>query len=240
MDKKPNIAHSEFPGFNTHRGIMLCGYEWGHTKEEQEIEKTSEGKGLFFDENAICTFSNQAPRYGDRALSWKYQKMIKKWFEMWGCPLDSNGLGQPLDKKIVQTNWMDTQGHNTTDSGNGMKLSQRLISEHQVKNFLFHIEYFKPKLILLLGRELIAALNNDQVKPQFEAIVGKASDYPEVIQGTPPGTRFKIFFQDFVSESNDSTHVVCLPHPSGSRGVKDSYMLQFKDRMYPLLSGFVE
>lgn len=240
MDNKPNIAHSEFRGFNTHRGIMLCGYEWGHTKEEQQLEQAPEGRGLFFDEKAICTFSNQSPRYGDRALSWKYQKAIKKWFDMWGCPLDSDGLGQPLDKKIVQTNWMDTQGHNTADSGNGLKLSQRLLSDHQVKNFLFHIDYFKPKLILLLGRELISALNSKKVKPQFEAIVGRANSYPTGIQGTSPGTRFKIFFQDFVSENNDFTHVVCLPHPSGSRGVRDSYMLQFKDRMYPLLSEFVE
>ncbi len=212
----------------------------GHTKEEQQLEQAPEGSGLFFDDKAICTFSNQPPRYGERALSWKYQKAIKKWFDMWGCPLDSDGLGQPLDKMIVQTNWMDIQGHNTADSGNGLKLSQRLLSDHQVKNFLFHINYFKPKLILLLGRELISALNSKKVKRQFEAMVGRAKSYPTAIRGTPPGTRFKIFFQDFVSENNDFTHVVCLPHPSGSRGVRDSYMLQFKDRIYPLLSEFVE
>lgn len=36
---EPNIGNSVFPEFNDNRGLMLCGYEWGFSKSDQDWHK---------------------------------------------------------------------------------------------------------------------------------------------------------------------------------------------------------
>ena len=92
-----NIAHSEFP--EQQGGLMICGYEWGGGEEEGE--GVSEPQ---IDWSANCTFANKDLRYGPAALGWRYDNRIKKWFDMWGCPLNHDDPGE-FEKSIIQTNW---------------------------------------------------------------------------------------------------------------------------------------
>ncbi len=99
-----NIAHSEHP--QQQMGLMICGYEWGYSKEDQAKEENGEGNN--FNKDAGSTFANKEVCYGPDALNWKYDNNIKKWFAMWGHPLQ-NPPGD-FERSIIQTNWCNPSG----------------------------------------------------------------------------------------------------------------------------------
>lgn len=168
MSSDLNITNSIFKGFNDKNGLMICDYEHGHSISDQERNKNTTGP--FHNTELECTFANQTPRFGEVAKTWPYQKTIKKWFSSWVGPLDENGLGGKLEKSIILTNWANTQGHKM---GIETKISSKLLSDEQVDNFLLHIDSFRPRVLLLMGSQLIHCLNNQKVISRFEAIVGK-------------------------------------------------------------------
>ena len=145
---------------------------------------------------------------------------------MWGHPLDENGLGGAFEKSLVQTNWAATQG-NTID--NPDKFTQ---PEH-IDNFLYHIEKLRPKVILFMGSRLADFLNNQNVLPRFEQLVGKQTKPLETVQKEFDGTRFNVKFQSF-----EDCEVVCFPHPSASRGLSYDYIALFAPEMNRILSDF--
>ena len=98
-----------------------------------------------------------------------------------------NGLGGAFEKSLVQTNWAATQG-NTID--NPDKFTQ---PEH-IDNFLYHIEKLRPKVILFMGSRLADFLNNQNVLPRFEQLVGKQTKPLETVQKEFNGTRFNVKF----------------------------------------------
>ena len=211
-----NIGNSIFPGMNDKKGLMVCGYEWGFSEADQKLFES--GEDVFFDKNAITTFSNKSPAHGKRALTWRYDKRIVKWFELWNHPLSREGLGGDFEKLILQTNWCNTQGYKIQEG-----YYKKLINQDQIKNFIFHIEYFRPSLILFMGSEIINILQNPLVKDQFEKILGCSEKPPIKIQKPFSGRQFKIGFQKF-----ENCQVVSLPHPSSSRGLKDEYIQKFE------------
>ena len=95
MQKKANFDHlnlgnSIFTGFNDKEGLMICGCEWGFSKKDQrDWENGTYEKA----QNVIHTFTDKTPVFGERANTWPYNNNIKKWFKLWGVPLDCTGLG---------------------------------------------------------------------------------------------------------------------------------------------------
>ncbi|HGH6962524.1 TPA: hypothetical protein ACJMEG_000324, partial [Neisseria meningitidis] len=161
MMKDLNLSNSLFKGYNDKHGLMICGYEWGWSKADEAAYVAGEYK---LPENKIDhTFANKSLYFGEQAKKWRYDNTIKNWFEMWGHPLDENGLGGAFEKSLVQTNWAATQG-NTID--NPDKFTQ---PEH-IDNFLYHIEKLRPKVILFMGSRLADFLNNQNVLPRFEQL----------------------------------------------------------------------
>ena len=207
-----NIAHSEFP--EQQGGLMICGYEWGGGEEEGE--GVSEPQ---IDWSANCTFANKDLRYGPAALGWRYDNRIKKWFDMWGCPLNHADPGG-FEKSIIQTNWCDTQ--NPQMNGDYSRLSE----PEQVKNFLNLIKRFSPNLILFMGSKLIDALHNPSTFKQFQEISGKCTRPINFVQKNYDGRKFKVGFEKF-----EWCDVVCFPHPSSSHGLSDEYISLFNDDM---------
>ena len=219
-----NIANSLFPGLNDQQGIMLCGYEWGWSKKDQEDDSESiENSNVNL---AQCTFSNKSLRYGAKANGWRYDNRIVKWFDLWGHPLSRENLGTDFEKCIVQTNWCNTQNHKINES-----YYSKLTDKIQIDNFIYHIEHLKPSLILFFGSEQISILQDDKVLPRFVEHTGNAKCRPYSLQKDFSGIRFHIRFQDF-----EHCRVVCLPHPSSSRGLSDSYIALFKDELSPLIA----
>jgi len=220
-----NLANSLFRGLNDTRGILICGYEWGFSQEDQRI--FSEGSPPpFFDKDATTTFSNKMPAHGSRALAWRYDNRIHKWFELWGHPLDREGLGGPFEKCIVQTNWCNTGGHHIEGS-----YFEKLSDPAQVDNFLFHIGKLDPALILFMGSAIIDVLQQPAVMARFVETAGPEISPLRKIQKDFGGKRFKVGFQDFKRCS-----VVSLPHPSSSRGLSDKYVALFTQEISELIS----
>jgi hypothetical protein len=107
-----NIGNSVFDGFNDIHGLMICGYEWGFSKTDQETLQGGEHPR----NNVQYVFSNKAAEYGPVANSWAYDKRIIKWFEIWGHPLKTEGHGGDFEKCLLQTNWCDDMNNRITGS----------------------------------------------------------------------------------------------------------------------------
>ena len=212
-----NYANSLFEGLNSKSGLMICGYEWGDSKEDQRRER--EGTAPKFDRSAICTFSNKVPAYGEDALSWPYDNRIIKWFELWGHPLSRNGLGGRFEQCIVQTNWCDSQGQQMQQN-----IRARLVEKWEC--FIARVREREPSLILLMGSAMIDVLQREFVLKEFSKIVGTKRTSPRKIRKDFDGRRFRIGFQSF-----ENCEVVSLPHPSGSIGLSDDYVKQFEPEM---------
>lgn len=224
--KNLNLGNSIFEGINDQNGLMLCGYEWGFSKKDQQEQE----QNIWAEpsEEVEHTFANKARNYGDVANTWRYDNTIKKWFELWGFPIDSEELGGNFEKSIVQTNWANTQGHSIDDSD----FNKFLLDEH-IDNFIHHIEVLKPKVIILMGSELINYLQNSTVLPRFVDIMGEVTEPKHVIQKESAHIRFKVHFQSF-----ENCQVIGFPHPSGSRGISYNYIELFRPEMTKILSQY--
>lgn len=219
-----NIGNSLFPGFNDKQGLMLCGYEWGYSKADQEAEgERWTPKGV------PHVFSNKALEYGDVAKEPPYDKRIIKWFSLWGHPLRQDGTGGDFEKCIVQTNWCNSQDHSMKGS-----YDQKLLAPDQVDNFVSHIRELEPRTILFFGSRILTIMQDASVLGRIEDVIGKKAGSPEfMIQPSFNGKHFKVGFQDF-----EYAQIACLPHPSGSHGLSDDYIALFSDRIGSLISGF--
>lgn len=220
-----NLGNSIFQGFNDKHGLMLCGYEWGFSKDDQQAQES--GNWVEPTEEVKHTFSNKAQYWGEVANKWRYDNNIKKWFELWDFPLDSQELGGDFEKSIVQTNWANTQDRYISQDTN------KFLSEEQIDNFINHITVLKPKVIIFMGRELIDYLQNPAVFNRFIEVMGEMTERKRMVQKESSGTRFKIFFQNF-----ENCQIVCFPHPSGSRGLRDDYIASFRPEMNEILSTY--
>ena len=219
-----NLGNAIFEGCNDKEGIMICGYEWGNSKSDQE-----QSEELETDFSIPCTFSNKALRYGEKAKKWTYDNNIKKWFTLWGHALDESGLGSEFDKSLVQTNWAITCNSTVTDYS-------PFLEPQAIDNFLFHVEKLKPKIIIFIGRQLIDFLRTDKVLGRFTKIMGTEISPLKKVQKTEyqdRGTKFNIFFNDF-----ENCKVICFPHTFGSRGLSDKYIALYKKEMNQILSEF--
>ena len=214
--KRLNIAHSEWP--EQQGGLMICGYEWGGDG--------AANAGSSFNDTISCTFVNKELRYGPEALDWPYDKRIRKWFSLWGRPLDHENPG-PFERSLIQTNWCDTQ--NPRMNGAYTLLWQ----PEQAANFMGHVAYFRPRMVLFMGSKLIDALQAPETLEKFEGVVGKCVSPYRTVQRPFDGIRFKVGYQSF-----ERCEVVCFPHPSASRGLSDSYIDLFSTEIRSRLNSY--
>lgn len=227
MTSTLNLAHSIFTGHNDKRGLLICGYEWGFSKEDER--QFAKGHQLpFFDKDAQTTFSNKTPAYGKRALAWRYDARINRWFELWGHSLSREDLGGSFEKSIVQSNWCNTQEHHIKDD-----YYAKLTDPAQVNNFLHHVAALDPAIIMFMGSVMIDVLQQPPILQRFTDIVGNQIKPLEKIQKNDSGRRFKIGFQKF-----SRCTVVSLPHPSSSRGLTDRYIGLFANEIGGLIAAF--
>ncbi len=218
-----NIGNSIFHGFNDKNGLMICGYEWGFSEEDQKLVES--GEDIFYEKDAVTIFSNKSPAHGKRAFAWRYDRRIVKWFELWGHRLSREALGGDFEKCIIQTNWCNTDGHKITDN-----YFQKLTNPEQLDNFISHLKAFEPSLIFFMGSEMINILQSPKVLERFSDVMGPPMAKPDIVQKPFSGRRFKIGFQQF-----EKCNVISMPHPSSSRGLKDDYISLFTDEIASLI-----
>lgn len=219
---KPNIAHSEFP--QQRGGLMICGYEWGFSKADQ-ARKAQFGEPEF-DWDIECSYANNHLRYGEEIRSIPYNRRIKKWFAMWGSALDEEDPGD-FEKSMIQTNWCNTLSSSMEGD------YSRLNDSEQVENFLAHIRHFQPRVLLLMGTQLMPALNQPETLTRFVEIMGACTKPWHSEQKPYAGRRFRIGFQSF-----ERCEVVCLPHPSGTQGLSDNYVALFAREISAIVQAY--
>lgn len=218
MEKKFNIATGVFRGFNDIEGIMICGYEWGG--DGDEIDETEDDLRTQNDLGVV--FSNKAPHYGEVANHWKYDRKIRAWFKLWGHELKREETGGDFEKCLLQTNWCNTQAHDMK----GVDYWEKLLTPDQIKNFIDHVDHFRPKLILFFGSTMLNILNNKTALEPFINVMGSITENLHFPSKPFDGKKFKVGFQSF-----EKCKVVSLPHPSGSRGLNDDYIKLFSSEI---------
>lgn len=223
---QPNIANSVFPGLNDKQRIMLCGYEWGFSKSDQDTIQTLEQhrRGI------PHVFSNKAAEYGEIANTWKYDQRIIHWFELCGHKLSRQETGGNFEKCLLQTNWCDTQNNKIEGD-----YWSRLLATSQTDNFLAHIEMFSPRLIFFFGSQMIKILQSEKVLPRFIETAGPVAEPLSFQTKKFDGRIFNIGFQGF-----RDCKTVCFPHPSGSHGLSDDYIKLFSTEIGKILHEFKE
>lgn len=221
-----NLGNSLFESLNDKRGLMICGYEWGFSKKDQELNAL--GTAHVFDASAVTTFSNKSPAHGERAFSWIYDKKVINWFEFWGHPLSRQGLGGDFEKSIVQTNWCDSEGHFLDEDPH-----VKLLREENINNFIVHVNELDPALIFFMGSKIIDILQMPVVMDRFKKIFGESSGAPLKMQKEYSGRRFKVGFQSF-----ERCEVICFPHPSSSHGLSNEYISLFKPEISKAIQSF--
>lgn len=194
-------------------GIMICGYNWGVGLADKE-RGTSES--FFSDE-----------RYGNR-----YRNRIIEWFDLWGYRLEREpGNESFLEKSIVQTNWLPSQSASL--AGNNVVES----CIQNVENFALHVSHFRPKILFLMGKNLIDALNSPHCLPVIKPIFGEGSAPVHLRKVVKSGNKklrqFRVSFQRF-----KEIGVVCLPHPSGSRGLSNEYVASFSNEINEMVKTY--
>lgn len=215
METEFNIATGVFTKFNDSEGIMICGYEWGGNADDLKTDLSCDSEEKM---DVQVIFSNKIPYHGERARKWKYDQRVISWFSLWGHPLRRDGTGGDFEKCLLQTNWCDTQNKNMDNDG----YSEKLLAEDQVHNFIKHVARFKPRLILFFGTKMIDILQSDKVLNQFKEVMGPITEDKRIFTKPFEGRKFKVGFQAF-----ERCKIICLPHPSGSHGIKDDYIKLF-------------
>lgn len=216
-----SLGNSVFPEFNDKNGLMICGYEWGHSKHDKHLEENHK-EALDKKKNEINTFFQKSGTYSS-----PYDLRIIKWFNIFGHSLGENNGESSFDKCILQTNWCDDQGTYVDDYS-------KFLSKENTENFLSTVQKFQPSILLFMGAKQIHYLQTQEIKPRFMEIFGDEVQQPEIKQKSSfEGRKFKITFQTF-----DRINIISFPHPSGSRGLKDDYIRLFSEEVGEVLNKY--
>lgn len=205
-DWRSNIETQIFK--ESYNGIVICGLNWGGTQSENDIYYKQEEKSYF-----------SHPMYNCR-----FRERLLKWFEIWGHKLETMDENASfLEKSISYTNWLNTKSKNLK----GIDIFSEL--KNNTDNIINTINILSPKIIVFLSKQLIYALNEPAMLYKLRDTLGNNKPFEEISlqkQFTENYKRFKIYKQEF-----DNCTIISLPHPSGSRGLKNEYIQLFREDM---------
>lgn len=213
--KKHPVITKDYPE-NLLGGIMICGINFGYSKEDALAEARGEVPIL-----------NEPSFFSDRTVNnARFANRVITWLASWGFPLArERGKEGHLEKLYFQTNWLDTQTHTAGDEGKVRHLVQH------AEGILSLISTRQPRTIVFVGNNLIEALNDGSIRERVEGILG---DWPGAATshtgvGEPSKTQFRVRLQRY-----PATQIISLPHPQ-THGLSDAYMASFRGLLAPLL-----
>lgn len=203
-------------------GIVLCGINWGGDPHKVEPDNDNSKMPTFFSDAQL----NNYP----------YSRKIKRWFELWGHPLqEDSSMASDFEHSIAQMNWLTNQSKN---------MNNQNIRTECIKNkieFFSRLELLRPRLIFFFSVNLLDALNDPSCIEDAKKILGKKKQELIKIQKDVPlmsgkkCRRFRVGFQAF-----EKCEIVALPHPTGAKGINDAYISAFKDKIGPLITRYKE
>lgn len=212
-DWRSNIETQIFK--ESYNGIIICGLNWGGTESEDDNYYKQEEKMHFSHSMYNC----------------KFRERLLKWFEIWGYKFETTDENvSSLEKSISYTNWLNTKSKNL----NGIDIFSEL--KNYPDNIINTINALSPRIIIFLSKQLIFALNEPTILNQLKDTLGKNKSLEEVSlqkQFTQNYKRFKVYKQEF-----DNCTIISLPHPSGTRGLKNEYIQLFKEDMSIIFTNY--
>ena len=230
----PDVVHpvvTEIYPENQTNGIMICGINFGISKQEDFLMVT----GGRVQTEPPSFFSDQAVRKTD-----KFNRKIIGWLSSWGFFLArEKGSEGNFERSFFQTNWLNTQTENAKLEGKNLNLIRN------AEGFLSLLKERKPSVILFFGKDLLEAFNDTQklenlggrsVRDVAESILGNRSGNPKRHEATrPDGTRVRnhLLFQKF-----GNTQIISLPHPMSRAGIKDEDIKLLKPPLHALSNLF--
>ncbi|HET6912601.1 MAG TPA: hypothetical protein VFH71_04550 [Rhodanobacteraceae bacterium] len=197
-------------------GIIICGYNWG-TDQGSSVSAASPAGSSFF--------SNQDTN------GFRYVNRLINLLGLWGLSLErKEGRETKLERSFTQTNWRNTETK---------ALSDDTWTEYELNcgNFLETVQHLRPRLVIFCGLRLLELLNSPSVLPLSEKGFGKHLGEPRYcVKPKLPGRKqFRVGFQDF-----ERVRVIAIPHPTGSRGLSNEYMEQFRNEIFSRLREALE
>lgn len=219
-ETRHNVGNSIFPGFNDKNGVMLCGYEFGYNKHDQYLEKHHKDE-TEKRQSEINTFYDKSKIYDS-----PYDLRIVKWFGFFGHPLGVDHGCSLFDKCLLQTNWCNGQETYVSDY-------DKFLAKENSGNFLTIVEAFLPSVLIFMGAKQIHYLQTPAIKNRFSEIFGAEISQLDIKSKPFDGRKFKIAFQAF-----ERVSIISLPHPSGTRGLRDDYIKLFASEINKALYGF--
>lgn len=200
-------------------GIMVCGINFGFSKEDERAEETD---GVY-EQEPLSFFSDKAVN-GTR-----FRNRLLTWLSLWNLLLETKaGSEGPLERSFFQTNWLPTQTHSI--SSDGVITIDVLVGE--ADSFLGLLQERRPKAIIFVGAQLIEALNDVRLRERVESILGARSGNAVIHRADASSSSCKVF--KLLTQSFGSTQIISLPHVQ-SRGLTDNYMAGFGPVVQSLL-----
>ena len=221
MDDLP--VHTLIGDENRCGSLLLCGLNHGYSKEDERldnsgVDRTDEYKSFFSDK-----LVNNYP----------FRNTIVNWFSLWGYELTSERKSAgPLEKSIVQTNWLQTCSNNM----NGINKRQALIEDSE--SFMKTCEKLQPRLLFFFSQDLLWAFMSSELSEKVESIFGKRVGGPvckqnNVFKNGKKRTRFKFYFQTY-----EKLEIVAMPHATGAQGVAHDYIQSFSPEMRHIIESW--
>ncbi|MAI34101.1 MAG: hypothetical protein CMM07_20840 [Rhodopirellula sp.] len=216
MDRHP-VVTADYPE-NLTGGIMICGYNFGFSSQDQDDEEKGETAG-----ESMPSFFSDA-----KVNNTLFRNRLLAWLNIWGRSMETDASRiEEYERSFFQTNWLGTQTNTIAEDEITI---DKLVAESD--GILSLIEDRKPRLIIFTGSDLIEALNDIRIRERVESILGSRPGNAEVFRSDVPvgKTKFKLLKQDF-----PRTTVISVPHATGTRGLSDEYMAGFREIMRGLL-----
>lgn len=200
----------------SYNGILICGLNWGGS---------SANDNSYFKKNEKKYFSHKIYDY-------RFRNRILKWFELWDIKIETKeekiGI---FEKSIIYTNWLGSKSKNL----DGIDTVTQFKANYT--QILHTIKILTPKIIIFLSKELMYAINSDEILIQVNKILGKNGEIE------------KLHEQKYIKESKEKKFLVLsqqfekctiysFPHPTSSYGLSDAYIKLYKNEMKLILTDF--
>lgn len=198
-------VHTLITRENAHGALMLCGINHGYSDNDEKLDAAG-----------IDRLDKYKSFFSDGAVNdYRLRNRLVTWISRWGLPLQRDAAAAgPLERSIVQTNWLQSCSKNV----DGIPVRRACIEDSE--SFLRTCDRLRPALLVLLSKELLWALTSAELRPRVTDIFGGLQEPLNWVDQPVAGAkRFKIGRVRF-----ERATVLSLPHPTGSKGLNDSYM----------------
>ncbi|GAC1605456.1 MAG: hypothetical protein NVS3B3_03370 [Aquirhabdus sp.] len=205
---------------NRNGGLMLCGINHGYTKQDELLDAAgidrSDSHRSFFSDKSVNDY--------------RMRNRIVEWFRLWGYSLASTKeTAAAFEKSIIQTNWLQSCTNNVK------KLNIRAACIADCESFLHTCDTLTPKVLVFFSKELLLAFTSQELSARVQAIFGVQVKDTQWLQSSviENGKSLKAFKVGIIEY--ERLKIVSLPHPTGSKGLADSYIAAFRPQIAEII-----